>query len=73
MGDFVDRLQGLKKIKGKLQKDVSIGVDIPLRTYQRYERGERVPDMLVLIKLANYFDVSIDYLVGRTDKPDINR
>ena len=39
----------------------------------RYETGEREPDFATLIKIANYFDVSIDYLLERTDKPEINK
>ena len=41
--------------------------------YQRYEYGERKPSFDMLIALADYFDVSIDYLVGRTDNPKVNR
>ena len=37
--------------------------------YQRYEYGEREPSFQKLIALADYFDVSLDYLVGRSDDP----
>lgn len=37
-------------------------------TISRYETGERECDYTMLIKIADYFDVSIDYLLGRTDK-----
>ncbi|MFQ7062144.1 MAG: helix-turn-helix domain-containing protein [[Clostridium] leptum] len=40
---------------------------------QSYEIGERNPAFDQLIALADYFDVSIDYLVGRTDKPAVNK
>ena len=40
---------------------------------QRYEYGERKPAYDVLIALADFFDVSIDYLVGRTDNPAVSR
>ena len=43
------------------------------RAYQYYEAGERYPDFENLIVLANYLGVSIDYLVGRTDNPEVNR
>ena len=39
----------------------------------RYETGEREADYATLILLANYFNVSIDYLLERTDNPEINR
>jgi transcriptional regulator with XRE-family HTH domain len=39
------------------------------RGYQCYEQGEREPPIAKLIALADYFDVSIDYLVGRSDEP----
>lgn len=39
----------------------------------RYETGEREADYKTLIAIADYFDVSIDYLLGRTDNPKVNR
>lgn len=41
-------------------------------TISRYETGEREPGIAELIKLANYFDVSIDYLLEQTDNPKRN-
>ncbi len=67
------RLQELKIKKNILQKDIASSIDLPLRTYQRYERGEREPTTDTLIALADFFDVSIDYLVGRTNNPKINK
>lgn len=63
------RLIELKESKNLLQKDIAKGINIPLRTYQRYEYGEREPSASVLVALADYFDVSLDYLVGRSDDP----
>ena len=73
MATLCDRLQQLKKNKNVLQKDISKAVGLSLRAYQRYEYGERQPTTDVLIALADYFDVSLDYLVGRTDNPKINK
>lgn len=42
-------------------------------TISRYETGERQPGMAELILLADYFDVSIDYLLGRTENPKTNK
>jgi len=38
-----------------------------------YNRGEKIPTVQNLIKIADYFDCSVDYLLGRTDKPEVNR
>lgn len=69
MSNFTDRIQLLKINKKLLQKEIAEAVGISVRTYQRYETGERTPDTDTLIKLADYFDVSTDYLLGRTDDP----
>lgn len=45
------------------------GIGVAEQAYQRYEYGKTVPSALVLIALADYFDVSLDYLVGRSDDP----
>ena len=68
-----DRLAELKQSRNKLQKDIASSVGLSLRTYQRYEHGERQPTADILIALADYFDVSIDYLVGRSDDPTLHK
>lgn len=70
MANFTDRLQALKVERNLLQKDIAQAAEISLRTYQRYESGERLPDTNVLSKLADYFNVSTDYLLGRSDDPN---
>lgn len=55
------------------QKQAAISADVSERSYQGYEYGSAIPPATVLIALADYFDVSLDYLVGRTDNPKINR
>lgn len=42
-------------------------------TISRYESGEREPSIADLIRLADYFNVSVDYLIGRTDDPRFER
>ena len=69
MSCFVERLQQLKNERGLLQKDVARDKHLSLRAYQYYERGERQPSLPVLLSLADYFDVSLDYLCGRSDDP----
>lgn len=68
-----DRLIELKETRKHLQKDIASAVGVSLRSYQRYEHGERKPDADTLIALADYFDVSVDYLLARTDNPEINK
>ena len=73
MANLSERLQTLKTERNLLQKDIANENNISLRAYQYYERGEREPTSSILINLADYFNVSIDYLVGRTDNPNINK
>lgn len=73
MNDFAKRLRIIRKKKGLTQKQLAVEVGASERGIQRYEIGERNPAFDQLIALADYFDVSIDYLVGRTDKPEINK
>lgn len=69
MSTFCERLNQLKESRNLMQKDISAGIGVPLRTYQRYEYGERVPSITVLVALCDYFNVSADYLLGRSDTP----
>lgn len=69
MATFTERLESLKSAHNILQKDIAESANLGLRSYQRYEKGEREPTMSTLIALADYFNVSLDYLVGRSDDP----
>lgn len=66
---FSDRLSQLRKQRGLTQKQVYEAVKMSAIGYQRYEYGDREPAYQKLIALADYFDVSLDYLVGRSDDP----
>ncbi len=69
---MLDLSKGLKRVRKEkkvLQKDIAKILELPLRTYQSYEYGEALPSIETLDKLADYFDVSLDYLVGRSDDP----
>jgi len=72
MANLSDRLQSLKLERKLLQKDIANAIGVSLRAYRYYEKGDRNPDSEVLIKLADYFNVSVDYLLGRTDDPEIH-
>lgn len=63
------RLVELRTIKKVSRKEVAVRTGISERTYQRYEDDDRDPDASVLKKLSDYYDVSADYLLGRTDIP----
>ena len=73
MYDLSERFKAVRKEKRLTQKQVATGIGVAEQQYQKYEYGERVPSALVLIALADYFGVSIDYLVGRTDNLEVNR
>ena len=70
MPDFPSRLKDLRKSKSVTQKAMSELLDVEENHYQRYEYGKTIPNIVALTKLAEYFNVSTDYLLGLTDKPD---
>ena len=61
------RLKELRLKKGVTQNEVAIAVGCAKSTYPKYEREEREPDIDALCRLADYFGVSVDYIVGRTN------
>ncbi len=65
--DFQARLRELRKGKKINQTTLGEKIGVTLKQIQRYEQGQNDPTMSVLIALADYFDVSLDYLVGRSD------
>lgn len=71
--NFSERLKQLRTSRNLTQKQVYTSVKLSMLGYQRYEYGQRTPPLDTLIALANYFNVSLDYLVGRTDNPKINK
>lgn len=54
------------------QKQAALAAEVTERNYQSYEYGQSVPSATVLIALADYYGVSLDYLVGRSDNPKMN-
>ena len=71
--NFQERLIELRKMHNITQRNVSDAIEMSPLGYQRYEYGAREPAFRKLIALADFYHVSIDYLVGRTDNPEINR
>lgn len=64
---FGTRLHTLRKERKLRQEDMAKQLGIARTTYAMYEQGNREPDYNTLIKLATFFEVSIDYLLGTTE------
>lgn len=67
------RLKECRTQKGYTQRETAIYCDITEKAYQNYELMTRESKLEVLIRIADVFDVSLDYLVGRTDKRQLNK
>ena len=63
------RLRELRKARGISQLKLAMDLNTNQNTISRYETGEREPGITELIALSDYFDVSVDYLLERTDNP----
>ena len=59
------RVRDLREDNDKTQKQIAQYLNMQLTVYQRYERGEREIPLWAAIRLADYYNVSLDYLVGR--------
>ena len=64
---FGELLAKLRKEKGILQKELATYLNVTVATISNYEKGVHSPDYETLVKLADFFDVSTDYLLQRTD------
>ena len=67
------RLKECRKEKGYTQCQVAIYSDITEKAYQNYELMTREPKIEILVKIADIFEVSLDYLTGRTDNKHMNK
>lgn len=67
------RLKELRKSRGISQLKLAMDLSMNQNSISRYESGAREADYSTLIKFADYFNVSIDYLLERTDNPKIMR
>ncbi len=63
------RLRDLREDNEKKQSEIAALLNCTQQAYSTYERGERDIPSKVLIKLADYYNTSVDYLLGRTDNP----
>lgn len=73
MSIFSERLRDLRLEHGMTQEEVGKIIGVKRYSIYGYEKGNNYPEVPGLITLADYFGVSIDYLVGRTDNPEINK
>jgi transcriptional regulator with XRE-family HTH domain len=71
--NYGDRLKRLREDKKLSQQQLADRLNINRSTYARYELAQTQPDYDTLKKIADFFQVSIDYLLGRTDEPDISK
>ena len=67
------RLKYLRKQKKISQLKLAIDLNMNQNSISRYESGQRQADYETLIAVADYFDVSIDYLLERTENPKMNK
>lgn len=67
---IVLRLKELRMARNMTQQRLAMELSMSQNTVSRYETGEREPGLAELIRIADYFNVSVDYLLGRTDRPD---
>ena len=68
-----NNLRVLRKEKGYTQLAVQMKTGIEQALLSKYETGNRVPPTETLLLLAEFYDVSIDYILCRTDKPNVNK
>ncbi len=59
------RVRDLREDHDKTQREIALYLNMQVTVYQRYERGERELPLWAAIKLADYYKVTLDYLVGR--------
>ena len=64
-------LKTLRREKNKTQHEIAIELDIPRTKYARYEAGESEPNFEILKRIADYFDVSLDFLLQRPHPHDL--
>lgn len=70
---FNERLKVLRDEKNMTQENVARALNMPLRTYNRLEKDGAKTHYDTLIKIADFYDVSVDWLMGRTDRREVNR
>ena len=70
--EIIERIRNLREDNDLTQQELADALHISQRSYSHYENGSRKLPLDILIALADYYDCSIDYLLCRTTKKDIN-
>ena len=65
------KIRALREDNDLTQKEVYTRLNIPKNTYIRYETGEVIPPFNIMIKIADLYGVSLDYLAGRSESPNM--
>ena len=74
LGDGMqNRLKELRKSRGLTQISLQMQTGIEQALLSKFENGDRIPPTETLFRLAEFYNVSIDYILCRTEKPEINR
>lgn len=74
LGDVMkNRLKELRKSRGYTQISLQMQTGIEQALLSKFENGERIPPTETLMRLADFYNVSVDYILCRTDKQEINR
>lgn len=67
------RIRDLREDRDLTQAQVGAAINVPQRTYAYYESGQRMIPPRVLCALADFYQISVDYLLERTDRKEVNR
>lgn len=67
------RIRDLREDKDLNQTQIALYLGMSQTGYSKYETGERDVPTTILIKLADYYDVSVDYILGRTNNKKMNK
>ena len=70
---MTNRLRELRKSRKLTQIAVQMQTGIEQALLSKFENGERIPPTETLMRLADFYHVSMDYIMGRTDNPKVNR
>ena len=68
----IERIRNLREDNDLTQTELAHRLNISQRTYSHYESGSRKIPLDILIELADYYNCSVDYLLGRTNKKEVN-
>ena len=67
------RIRDLREDKDKTQKEIAAALNCSQQVYSNYELGQRDIPTDILIRLSKYYNVSVDYILGISDNPKINK